>query len=106
MLDQSLVVFTRLLGITVFIRIHSPISLRAQELPFASVSRGDKRQNGNKSLPYKTYLPKGLTKNNHVFQCSLVQIKNRYPLSGFFCEKAVETPYGWISCLALTVPTK
>ena len=68
-------------------------------------SRGVKRQNGNKSLPYKTYLPKGLTQNNHGFQCSLAQIKNFYPLSGLFRKKTVKTLYGWISCLALTAPT-
>ena len=55
-----------------------------------SKSRGVKRQIGSKSLPYKTYLPKGLTQNNHGFQCSLAQIKNGYPLSGLFREKTVE----------------
>ena len=40
------------------------------------------------------------------FQCSLGQIKNRYPLSGLFREKTVKTLYEWISCLALTAPTK
>ena len=68
-------------------------------------SRGVKRQNGNKSLPYNTYLPTDLARNYHGFQCSLAQIKNRYQLSGLFCEKTVETLYGWISCLALTAPT-
>ena len=73
---------------------------------FAISSRGVKRQNGNKSLPYETYLPKDLTQNNHGLQCSLAQIKNRYPLSGLFREKTVKTLNGWISCLALTAPTK
>ena len=46
-----------------------------------------KRQNVNKSLPYKTYLPKDLTQNNHGFQCSLAQIKNRYTrCQGFFAK--------------------
>ena len=71
----------------------------------SSNSRGVKRQNGNKSLPSKTYLPTGLTQNNHRFQCSLAQIKNRYPLSGLFREKIVKTLNGWISCLALTAPS-
>ena len=69
-------------------------------------SRGVKRHNGNKSLPYKTYLRKGLFLNNDGFQCSLGQIKNRYSLSGLFREKTVKTLYEWISCLALTAPTK
>ena len=56
-----------------------------------SSSRGVKRQNGNKSMPYKTYLPRGLTQNNHGFQCSLAQIKNRYPLSELFGKKSVKT---------------
>ena len=68
-------------------------------------SRGGKRQNGNKSLSHKTYLPKGLTQNNQRFQCSLAQIKNRYPLSGLLCVKTVKTLNGWISRLALTAPT-
>ena len=54
-------------------------------------SRGIKRQNRNISLPHKTYLPKGLNQNNHGFQCSLAQIKNRYTLSGLFREKTVKT---------------
>ena len=68
-------------------------------------SRGVKRQNGNKSLPYKTYFPRGSTQNNHGFQCSLAQIKSRYPLSGLFREKTVKTLHGWISWSALTAPT-
>ena len=68
-------------------------------------NRGGKRQNGNKSLPHKSYLPKGLTQNNHGFQCSLAQIKNRYPLSGLLCVKTAKTLNGWISRLALTAPT-
>ena len=70
-----------------------------------SCSRGVKCHNGNKSLPYKTCLRKGLFLNNDGFQCSLDQIKNRYPLSGLFREKTVKTLYKWISCLALTAPT-
>ena len=45
-------------------------------------SRGVKRQNGNTSLPSKTYFPKALTQNIHGFQYSFAEIKNRYPLSG------------------------
>ena len=72
---------------------------------FPSDSRGVKRQIVNKSLPSKTYFPKGLTQNNHGFQCSLAQTKNRYPLSGLFREKTVKNLHGWTSCLALTAPT-
>ena len=56
-------------------------------------SRGVKRQTGNKSSPYETYFPTGLAQNNHVFQCSLAQIKNLYPLSGLVREKTVKTRY-------------
>ena len=52
--------------------------------------------------PLKHICPKGLTQNNHRFQCSLTQIKNRYPLSGLFRKKTVKFLNGWISCLALT----
>ena len=64
-----------------------PRSKAVEGTNFPVDSRGVKRQNGNKSLPYKTYFPKGLTQNNHGFQCSLAQIKNRYPLSGLFARK-------------------
>ena len=46
-----------------------------EEMEKRKDSRGVKRQNGNESLPNKTYLPKGLTQNNHGIQYSLVQIK-------------------------------
>ena len=70
-------------------------------------NRGVKRQYGNsRPLPYKAYLLKGFTQNNYGFQCSLAQIKNRYPLSALFRETSVKTLNEWISCVALTAPTK
>ena len=59
---------------------------RARGRVMTANSRGDKRHNG--------------------FQCSLAQMKNRYPLSGLCREKTVKTLYEWTSCLTLTAPTK
>ena len=57
------------------------------EIGFPNSNRGVKRQDGNKSLPYKTYLSKGLTQNNHGFQWSLAQNKKSLPAVGAFSRK-------------------
>ena len=48
-----------------------------------------------------TQIIKGLTQNNHGFQCSLAQTKIAPRCQGFFCEKIFKTLNVWISCLAL-----
>ena len=67
---------------------HNPNLFHFPNFKFNRFRRGVQRHNGigNKSLPYKTYLPNGLTQNNHRFQCSLAQIKIATRCQGFLRE--------------------
>ena len=90
-------------------RVSGKICLTLQPKYSRGVKDGDKSPAYNIIYKYKTYLPKGLTQNNHGFQLSLAQIKkiatSTRCRSGLFRKKTVKTFNGWISCLALTAPT-